>query len=193
MRTSATWARWFALALLPTLIACSSTKGVQDSSPTNPRSKDNVQSFVSQPLADLNISSEEIAPILTEAAANPYAPPKAADCDTLGAEIAQLDAVLGPDLAPVKPGEQAAIISTDNAGSLAWSAARSTANGFIPFRSVIRFITGAERHDARVATAILAGFVRRAYLRGMAADMNCPQTPPQSEAVAKPSGGSPGR
>jgi len=43
----------------------------------------------------------------------------------------------------------------------------------IPFRGWIRKLTGAERYSKRVAAAITAGAVRRAFLKGVRVMKNC--------------------
>lgn len=96
------------------------------------------------------------------------------DCVGLQYDTDMLSRVLGPDLTAPKPGEdEEPIITEESAGEAAWSAARSAAVGWIPFRGVVRFITGAERRDRRMKQAVLAGFVRRAYLKGLREQQNC--------------------
>ncbi len=149
-----------------------------------PTTEQRVGGILNQPLNDLNIDSDDIPVLLAQAVKAPYAPPPQADCVGLTRDIAQLDRALGPDLAPPKPGDDKPIISEDSASSAAWDAARSAAVGWIPFRGVVRFITGADRHDARVKQAILAGFVRRAYLKGLQTNLACPPPAPVPERSA---------
>ena len=49
----------------------------------------------------------------------------------------------------------------------------------IPFRGWVRKLTGAEQHDKLVQSAIVAGGVRRAYLKGLGEARGCnpPATP----------------
>lgn len=62
---------------------------------------------------------------------------------------------------------------TDAAGGAAVGALRRTAEGVIPFRGWVRKLTGAERYSKRVAAAIAAGTVRRAFLKGLSVAQNC--------------------
>lgn len=153
-----------------------------------PDAQTRIGAMVNQPFADLNISGTEIPPLLQRAAAAPYAEPAKIDCDSLRARIDSLSAILGPDIASTKSDADGAILSEQSAGDAVWGAAQSAASGWIPFRGVIRFVTGADRHDRRVAAAIVAGFVRRAYLKGMRAHLSCPprRKPVPLNVVAAP-------
>ena len=124
-----------------------------------------------QPLTDFNLSETEIPEILTRIAAAPYAPPAKSTCPALHGEIDAITQVVGPDVDPASPGESGI---TDRAGEAAWGTARGAAEGWIPFHGVVRELSGAAAHDRQVQRAILAGFVRRAYLRGLAASWRCP-------------------
>ena len=146
--------------------------------------QERVGGILNQPLDDLNISGDEIPPLLIATANAPYAPPVRTDCAGLVAEVTALNGLLGPDLAPVTPAGNEPIINEDSATDAAWDAARSAAVGWVPFRGVVRFVTGADRREARVKHAILAGFVRRAYLKGLAQTQHCPSPPPPSHAAS---------
>ncbi|MBW8733958.1 MAG: hypothetical protein JF571_06585 [Asticcacaulis sp.] len=54
----------------------------------------------------------------------------------------------------------------------------------IPFRGLVREMTGAERHDKEVNSAVGAGRVRRAYLKGVGMNKNC--APPAAPAWFRP-------
>jgi hypothetical protein len=62
----------------------------------------------------------------------------------------------------------------------------SAASDVIPFRGWVRKLTGAERHDKLVQSAITAGAVRRAYLKGLGEAKGCnpPATPSHQLAGA---------
>ena len=134
-----------------------------------------VKGVAGQSFRDFGLLESRIPPVLTEAMADPYARVTPASCDHLAAEIARLEAALGPDLdAPInterlsnmKRGEgQARDASLD--------ALRSTMQNYIPFDVYIRIVSGADRHDHRVLAAIQAGSVRRAYLKGLGEMEGC--------------------
>lgn len=122
-----------------------------------------------QPFEDLNLSRKTIPPVLEAAFAAPYAPLAVVDCASVAAAVSDLDAALGPDLDAPKPaGRQ------DNlAGKAVGGALRSATGGLIPYRGLIRQLTGAERHSTRVRAAILSGVARRAYLKGVGERLGC--------------------
>ena len=59
---------------------------------------------------------------------------------------------------------------------------RRTVEGFVPFRSWLRKLSGAEKHSKQVAAAITAGAIRRAYLKGRGDAMACTRTVTPAEA-----------
>lgn len=117
-----------------------------------------------QPIRDLSLVRERAPEVLKRALANPYDQTESA-CPTLRGEIAELDAALGPDL---QPGEipHANTLAAELAGLVS-----------LPFRGVVRRVTGAERRERALRAAVLAGMVRRGFLKGRLSQMNCPSSP----------------
>lgn len=146
---------------------------VQTSSEAN---RENVQGAVQAPLRDVNVLRTKIPEVLLVSLADPYARPRRLSCRELTALALPLEAALGPDLDQPPPegeswGEQG------KEGALGMVA--GAASDIIPFRSWVRKLTGAERHDKLVQQAIMAGMVRRAYLKGLGESRGCnpPVTP----------------
>jgi len=137
--------------------------------------RENVGQILNQPFADLNVSQSNIPPLLLRAELAPYALPNEPGCPGLSREISSLTALLGPDLAPSSKNDNTKSGAQISGGD-AWSAARNAVNGLIPFHSVVRWISGADRYDKEVERAILAGFVRRAYLEGSRDQQGCSMT-----------------
>lgn len=150
------------IAMLVGLSACASSGG---------KVGREAHSIAVQPLNDLNVMQDDIPANLLAVQHAPYAPPR--DCAAIAAEIDGLDAVLGPDLDTVPLQDQGAIISEKTAGDAALNAVRDAAVGWIPFRGVVRTVSGADRHARRLRDAILAGTVRRAYLKGYREKLGC--------------------
>jgi hypothetical protein len=127
------------------------------------------------PLNDLNLVHAEIPKVLADAQLQPYVAPAILNCASLSAAIHDLDAALGPDLdTPVSDANPGLIErGIAEAKNAAVGAVRSTAEGLIPFRSWVRKLTGAERYSKRVAAAIAAGTVRRAFLKGIRLSKDC--------------------
>lgn len=116
------------------------------------------------PLTDLNLAQDPIPELLLAAAAAPYASEGLTGCGAIGGAIAELDIVLGPDL-DIVDDERDAI----SVGRLA----QSWVGSFIPFRSLVREVTGAADHQRDFEAAIVAGLIRRGYLKGLGEQMGC--------------------
>lgn len=125
---------------------------------------DDAGKAVVQPLKDLSLIRQRPPEALTRAAADPYAPPGA--CEDSAREIADLDAALGPDV-DVKSAK-----GGDFASDLVGDAIQGAVG--LPFRGVVRKISGAEKRDRDLARAVLAGVVRRAFLKGARGVQACP-------------------
>jgi hypothetical protein len=134
---------------------------------------DTVGAAFAQPLRDLSVMREAAPDILTRAAAAPYALDAGAGCASIQHEMAALDSVLGPDLdAAGRPADK----SVADAGELI-SGAIGSAVG-LPYRGIVRKISGAEQRERVLGKAIFAGMVRRAFLRGAARAASCRAAPP---------------
>ncbi len=148
---------------------------------TSDANKDGVTGAISAPLRDVNIVRTKIPPVLMEAMSDPYARPPRVTCDTLIRLITPLDAALGEDLDQHPPEENEDLMDRGRkaAGSAALGAMASAAQDIIPMRGWVRKLSGAERHDRLVQSAIASGAVRRAYLKGLGESRGCnpPATP----------------
>lgn len=124
-----------------------------------------VEDVATTPLTDLNLSKDEIPQLLLDAVENPYASEGLDDCASIGTAIGQFDTLLGPDFD----------IGTEKRGRIsAGRIAQSAIGSLIPFRSIIREISGAADHQRDFQEAILAGAVRRGFLKGLGQQMDCP-------------------
>lgn len=132
-----------------------------------------------QPLVDTNLSKREINALLEEAAANPYSLEGIRRCDDIAFALMRLDDVLGPDvddLDPMTIGQK----RRKSAGEIT----KGLVGGLIPFRGVVREITGAGEAQRRHHAAIEAGLMRRAFLKGYAAARRC-EKPTNKESVER--------
>lgn len=140
------------------------------------------------PLVDLNVRRELIPIVLLQAQANPYDRRNLNQCSTIAAEVARLDEALGPDrdepAAPDNPtlNERA----QDALAEAALDAIRDTVTDFIPYRSWVRQLSGAQARSKTVQDAVEAGRLRRAYLKGLGMRANC--SPPASPGWFRPTG-----
>ena len=112
----------------------------------------------------LGLRAPKIPVVLQQARSGPYAPPAGPLCATAPKEIAELDAVLGPDADAPRPKDK--LIQPTKWVS---QAVRSA----IPHRDVVRFITGADRKQKLLYRAEMAGWARRGYLKGLTEAAGC--------------------
>lgn len=128
------------------------------------RTGDNrVGDAVGEPFRDTGWTRENPPEVLIRAAAAPYALPTDGECSAILNEIAALDLVLGPDLDdPVAREEESEF---DASGLL--SGAIGGIVG-LPYRSIVRRLSGASGRERVLRDAIFAGMVRRAFLKGLA-------------------------
>ena len=138
------------------------------------------------PLEDFNLRRQIIPTVLLQAEANPYDLRNLNRCSTIGAEVARLDEALGPDTdePPRQDGPYLSERAADAAAKATLDAIRDTATDFIPGGSWIRRLSGADQHSKHVQSAIQAGRIRRAFLKGMGMQRNC--TPPAAPSWFRP-------
>lgn len=149
-----------------------------------------VEAAATAPLDDFNLHRQSIPTVLLQAEANPYDLRNLNQCSTIGAEVARLNDALGPDAdePPAPDGSTMGERAADAASSAALDAIRDTTADFIPGRSWIRRLSGAEQHSRHVQSAVQAGRMRRAFLKGIGMNRNC--APPAAPAWFRPRGGS---
>jgi len=119
------------------------------------------------PMTDLNIRKDEIPAKLIVAQAAPYDLSGIRRCPQIAAAVGELDAMLGEDLDLPQPDRGR--LANITPGRIAQSALGS----FIPFRGVIREVSGANEQDRRMLAAIQAGVARRAFLKGVGEARGC--------------------
>jgi hypothetical protein len=131
------------------------------------QAKEKGEEIVTQPARDVGVSKVEIPPVLLKASEAPYGLKDVRTCKQLSTAMTQLSAVLGPDLAggEAKP--------ENRAGKLAEAGGKTVINAILPFRSLVREVSGAAPAERRLAAAVNAGFARRGFLRGVYTSRNC--------------------
>ena len=125
----------------------------------------NAVDVVATPVSDLNLRKGEIPPILLAAQDNPYGLAGLRHCAELAAEVRRFDTVLGDDFD---------VAEATNRKLSAGKVAQSVVGSFIPFRGLIREISGANESERRLQYAIYAGSARRAFLKGVGLQRGCP-------------------
>jgi hypothetical protein len=129
------------------------------------------------PVTDLNIDKEEVPELLISAMREPYSLRGVGTCRPLIGAVEELDEILGPDID--LPEEARDRIS-------AGRVAKTVVGSFIPFRGLIREVSGANEHAKYVRAAIQAGIARRGFLKGVGQSRGCkyPGRPATRAAVA---------
>jgi hypothetical protein len=166
-----------ATALLVT--GCAGTKA--------PQQQQHLNDVIAAPLHDLNLVRNTIPAILQDAHKRPYAMPAQTSCQALSQEITALNTELAEDIDiqestfDINAPDITAILSkekvTDSLLNEVTNELGRTITGFVPYRRWIRLLSGANLHDKHINTAINAGNLRRAYLKGMYALQSCPPLP----------------
>jgi hypothetical protein len=121
----------------------------------------------SQPARDVGMSKREIPPILEKAFNDPYSIKGMKTCVALANEVKALNAVLGADY--VVGNEY----TENRTGKLAEAGGKTIINSIIPFRGLVREVTGAAPADRHMNAVVDAGLARRGFLRGVHLKQGC--------------------
>lgn len=127
-----------------------------------------VEKAVTQPLSDVNLKRREIPNELLAIRDNPYDLDGISTCNDLIAAVVLMDAVLGPDFDQVRFEDKA-----QKRRETASGVAGGLISSFIPFRGLIREVSGANKADEEFRAAIFAGVVRRGFLKGYGQQRRC--------------------
>lgn len=123
--------------------------------------------IATQPARDVGVARTEIPDVLAEASEDAYSLKGLKTCKQLTAEIVELSAALGPDF------QQAAGYKENRATKLAEAGGKTVINSFIPFRGLVREVSGAATADRKLRAAEQAGFARRGFIRGVYTQRGC--------------------
>jgi hypothetical protein len=129
--------------------------------------RDSAGRIVSQPARDVGAAKTKFPPALIEARNDPYGVKGLKTCKNIAAAFHSLTDVLGPDF-------QAGEVRRENrAGKLAEAGGQTVVNSIIPFRGLVREVTGAAPAQRRLNKMIDAGYARRGFLRGLYTARKC--------------------
>jgi hypothetical protein len=123
---------------------------------------------VTQPLADVNLKRRTVPPELAAILANPYALNGVRTCRQIIAEVRKMDAALGDDVDRI---EVDPLTRKRRDGAAAVT--RGVISSLIPFRSLIREVSGARAAEQDYREAIFAGVIRRGFLKGYGQARRC--------------------
>lgn len=133
---------------------------------SKPVTKDNpnARQVAETPLTDLNVKKGEIPAVLLRAQQDPYSLGGLKGCPAITKAVSQLNAVLGDDVDVAKAKKR-------NVG--AGHVAQTVVGSFIPFRGIIREVSGASSEERKLQAAIAAGMARRGFLKGVGMTKGC--------------------
>lgn len=161
-----------------------SSAAMAQDAPDKPKDQtlDKAGSIATQPIRDVGVDKDKIPDVLQKAVENPYAPPSARTCKAYNVALGELNAVLGEDFTV---GAEA---NENRAGKIAEAVGKTIVNSLIPFRGLVREISGAAPAERRLQAAVTAGVARRGYIRGLASARGCkiaPIAPPEPVEAKK--------
>ena len=126
--------------------------------------------IASQPARDVGVAKTGIPIPLQKAWDAPYSLKGIRTCRDISRAFHELTDVIGPDF---KTGE---VKKENKAGKLAEAGGKTIVNSIIPFRGLVREVTGAAPAQRRLERAIAAGYARRGFLRGVHQARKCRTT-----------------
>jgi|TARA_R110002124_G_scaffold45024_3_gene136639 hypothetical protein len=129
---------------------------------------DHMEHAVTQPARDVNLRKDEIPARLLEIQKAPYNLANVDGCRAITSEIASLRPMLGPDV-----NENPQLSRAEKRERSVSRVAGGIIGGLIPFRGVVREVSGANAAELRYQRAMAAGFARRSFLKGMAHSAGC--------------------
>ena len=130
------------------LSACSTTKSAGSD-------------LANAPAKALNLKNVKIPEALQEVD-NPYTGTQNSSCADMAAEITQLTEFLGPDW------------DSEEHYSKTGKKGKSFFDAILPYGGLVRFASGATKHEKKVLEAADYAGVRRTHLKTVSADKGCP-------------------
>jgi len=176
--------------------ACATPPPVADTTDTpavshTQRAMDTASSGVGEaaaaPLEDFNLKRDKIPPLL-KTIRNPYNVDTAIGCIEITQRVEALNVVLGRDW-DVPPADKKSLEerAANGASTAFLDTIASEASGLIPYRGIVRSVSGANRHRKRVLKAYERGSHRRTFLKGLGLMKGCsgPAVPTLVEEESK--------
>ena len=161
-------ARWLQLGMLGiVLLSGCAAKQTRPVGAHEASTVDKAGKIITQPVRDVGIAETGIPEILQKASVDPYSLEGLRTCRQLSAEVKALNDALGPDFSAGDEREE------NRTGKIAEAGGKTVVNALIPFRGLVREISGAAPAQRRLNAAIDTGFARRGFLRGVYATRHC--------------------
>lgn len=137
------------------------------------QSQDGFSEAALSPLEDVNLRRAKI-PETFKTIKNPYKVDAEITCEMIAKEVTLLDAELGRDW-DIPPPDKKGLSdrAADGASTAFLDTIASSASGLIPYRGIVRTVTGANSHATKVRKAYERGSHRRTFLKGMGYVKGC--------------------
>lgn len=123
--------------------------------------------IVTQPARDVGMSNAKIPSVLVGAVEDPYSLTGLKTCKQLASAVEALNEALGPDF------QTGGKYQENRMAKLAEAGGKTVVNSILPFRGLVREVSGAAPADRRLRAAEEAGYARRGFLRGVYATRKC--------------------
>ena len=125
--------------------------------------------IAAQPVHDVGLFNPDVPDVLARATRSPYDLTNLSTCEQIYDEIDHLSAFLGPDL------DKAERQKDNRLSNLAVAGGKSITSSIIPFRTLVREVSGAAPAARRYEEALDSGFARRGFLKGISLKQGCEQ------------------
>lgn len=129
-----------------------------------------VTDVAEQPVRDVGLLNPVVPDALARAASNPYGLASTPSCEALSSEIKELSIALGPDV------DDALVLKENRVEQIVLAGGKSIVASFIPFRTVVREVSGAAPAQRRFQETTERGFARRGFLKGVYEGRDCQST-----------------
>lgn len=130
--------------------------------------QDRAEKIATQPLRDLNMMPRELPQKLLSVQQSPYDTHQLETCAAMAQEVRTLDVLLPADVDAVTYG-----YAPRNVGEVILDTGGAMIVGMMPFRGIVRAVSGAEAAEARRRFAINAGEARRSFIKGLGLARGC--------------------
>ncbi len=154
-------------AVIVSLLLMSSTAMAQEQEAQKDDTLQKAGDIATQPAKDVGIAKTTIPDVLQRAVEAPYALPSPRNCKAIIADIAELTEALGPDFGTGTENNE------NRTGKIMEAGGKAVVNSLIPFRGLIREVSGAAHAQRRLEAAISTGMARRGFLRGYGQAKGC--------------------
>lgn len=155
--------KWLISVALTSALLAGPVQARKTDRPITDREPD-AEDVATTPVSDLGLRKDEIPQLLLDAQTEPYNLDGLNRCRPLIDAVEELDSILGDDLDLPQSVRQ---------GPSAGRVAQKVVGSFIPFRGIVREVSGANAHERRVQAAIQAGLARRGFLKGVGQSRGC--------------------